>query len=253
MSQFSELYGDDLDRELGSADRTKLFTTARRKRAINQGQLKFVQKTECLVYEEAETLTDEQAEYDLNSVIASTAFMRFAGRQPYIRKEDANGNYTYLMGDDFTYVEIAELDRSDPGWRNASAGTPFRWYVRTASGGVKNIGLYPAPDIPSGETWILYIPYVVKPTALSADGDIPFDGEDSLEPYHQALVHYAAGELEKFRRNYQVSGAQFEAFQTYVDDFFGEMVPSGGEGVSFARNYFSEAQTRPARPPDPRR
>jgi hypothetical protein len=44
---FVTLYGLELDRELGSADRTVLFTTARRKAAINAAQLEWVKRTEC--------------------------------------------------------------------------------------------------------------------------------------------------------------------------------------------------------------
>ena len=48
---FLELYGTELDRELGTTDRTQRFTTARRKAAINAGQLEFVRRTECLTRE----------------------------------------------------------------------------------------------------------------------------------------------------------------------------------------------------------
>jgi hypothetical protein len=44
---FLQLYGDYLDIELGSADRTALFTTARRKDAVNRAQLEFAKQTEC--------------------------------------------------------------------------------------------------------------------------------------------------------------------------------------------------------------
>ena len=48
MTLFSSLYSARLDRELGTDDSTVLFTTARRKAAINEGQAEFADLTECL-------------------------------------------------------------------------------------------------------------------------------------------------------------------------------------------------------------
>jgi hypothetical protein len=253
MSDFSELYGTDLDRELGSADRTQLFTTVRRKSAVNQGQVEFVRLTECLVSEETEALVDETQEYDLLSIIASNKFMKFATRQPYIKKVvTATSATTYLTGESFKFKPIEDLDRDEEGWRGASSGTPMNWYLRDDGSSVY-LGLHPKPNIPSTETWTVIIPYVTYPTALSADADVPFGSRQNLRAYHQALVHYAAAQLEKLRRNYQVSSSQLEAFLAYVHEFIAGRKPSGGERVSFAHNYFAAASVRPARPEDPRR
>lgn len=67
MPQFSSLYGNRLDEELGTDDSTVLFTTARRKRAINRGADEFSKLTQCLVRRATFTVTGGTAEYDLNS------------------------------------------------------------------------------------------------------------------------------------------------------------------------------------------
>lgn len=253
MSAFSDLYGTDLDRELGSGDRTQLFLTAKRKAAVNQGQAEFVRLTECLVTEETEALVDETQEYNLLSIIASDKFMKFATRQPYIKKVvTATSATTYIMGKSFKYKPIEDLDRDEDGWRNASSGTPTNWYLRD-DGAAVYMGLHPKPNIPATETWTLIIPYVPYPTDLSADADVPFNSRQNLRVYHQALVHFAAAQLEKLRRNYQVSSSQLEAFLAYVHEFIAAREPNGEEAVSFSHNYFAAASIRPTRPEDPYR
>ena len=62
---FLELYGTELDRELGTVDRTQRFTTARRQAAINAAQVEFVKRTECLTRSVSISLVDGTREYDL--------------------------------------------------------------------------------------------------------------------------------------------------------------------------------------------
>jgi hypothetical protein len=49
MTLFSSLYGARLDEELGTDDTSDLFTTARRKSAINRGVREFAELTECFI------------------------------------------------------------------------------------------------------------------------------------------------------------------------------------------------------------
>lgn len=65
---FSDLYGNELDRELGTADRARLFTVARRKAAINAAQLEWAKRTESYQRRAEIVLTDDTQEYDLEAV-----------------------------------------------------------------------------------------------------------------------------------------------------------------------------------------
>jgi len=260
MAVFSDLYGELLDIELGTADRTQRFTTARRKAAINRGVQHFIRLTSCFVIEHSEALVDEQQEYDLGAVITSDKFFKLADQQPYIKQTTSGGVVTYIDGDSFVRRSVNWLDRHEPGWRNASSGTPQYWYVRETAENVY-FGLYPKPNEPSGDTHLLQIPYVAYPADMTADGSIPFAtteggaAKDYLRAYHQALVHYAAAELEKLRKNYQVAGAQFEAFIAYTEDYLASRRPTGGDQVSFSHSYLGRADNAfgMARAPDWRR
>lgn len=239
MSTFVELYGDLLDTELGSADRTELFTTVRRKAAINAGQAEFARLTGCLPVRGTIAVVDATAEYGLEA--AFTSFRELAQDPVELLTNDGTTD-TWFTGDDFVRRDIVWLDQHEPGWRTASAGTPMAYYVREGSGEVY-LGLYPAPDIPGGETWTLYVTYQAQPTDMSLDADVPYtlssNAKVSLAPWHIALVHFAASRLEKLRRNYAIEDRQRQLFASYVADYLSRKGRRpGGQRVSLARNYY---------------
>ena len=256
---FLELYGDALDLELGTEDRTERFTTVRRKAQINAAMLEWVRKTDSLVARYQLDLTDEIGEYDLESLINDDAFFRFVTEQPYLTQTDADGNVTYLEGENFPRVDVEMLDREQPGWRMASLGTPSAWYMRTLNNQTL-FGVAPPPDIISGHTWSVQIPYSARPVAMAADDDTPLRsrsagavGRPSMEPFHQALVHRAAAQLEKLRKNREGMIDQQQQFEQYVRDYQNSLAPTGGERVSYRSSYFAEAQRGRRSEPDPDR
>ena len=66
---FLTLYGTELDRELGTTDRTQRFTTARRKEAINAAQLRFLKRTGCVTKQTTIALVDGTQEYDVEATV----------------------------------------------------------------------------------------------------------------------------------------------------------------------------------------
>lgn len=236
--QFSELYGTELTRELGSADTTQLFTTARRKAAINAAQLEFVKRTECFTRETTVTLVDDTQEIDLEVTITDLGWISKQGVS--IRITDSSANVTYIEGDDLEVTTVGKLNTEEPGWRAVSASRPTKVYIRR-DGGRIYLGLHPKPDITVGDTWVAIVPYVIIPTDLSADADIPFTYSSnavlSFRPWHRALVHYAAYDLEKFRKDTTRSAAQLQLWEDELAKFEGKEKPKGGQSVRFSRNY----------------
>lgn len=253
MTAFSTLYGDLLDIELGSADRTQLFTTVRRKASINRAQQEFVRLTECFTKRGTISLSDATSEYDLDATL--TDFLWMAREGVEILHNDGSTD-TWIAGDDLVQRDIDWLNRHEPGWRTASAGTPMAWYLRS-SGGDTQLGFYPAPDIEIGHTWTAYCTYVADPPTLSDDADEPFEVSGDvlirLRPWHQALVHFAASELEGLRKDEARKDRQRQLFAAYVADYLQKQRKKGGSLLSFARNYWREASGYSDRPPDPRR
>jgi hypothetical protein len=244
---FLELYGDRLDHELGSADRTERFTLARRKAAVNLAQREFTRETDCFPRRSQIDLTTGISEYDLGVLVNDQAFFRFTDEQPFLKLTDANGNHTYLSGEDFQQIDVPLLDREEIGWRSASASSPSSWYFRS-DGRFTYFGLYPTPSFTAGASGLAFVPYSSFPATMVADTDEPFQTATggapkySLRAHHQALVHRAAAELEKLRRNNPQVREQLGFYSRFVRDYLEKKQPTGGTRISTARDYFRDAQ-----------
>lgn len=243
---FLELYGDALDTELASSDRTQLFTTARRKKEINNAMIDFVRLTHCTKRYGTIAISDGVSEYDIYATL--TDFRRLDGA-PSIKIVDGS-DIRYIQGrDDFPFWTPEELDRLQPGWRTASPGTPAAWYVRDADGQYL-LGMTPAPDVTGAEVWSWLVPYTAQPTAMSGDSDQPFTVNGNplvrLRDYHQALVHYAAGKLEALRKNETGTNRQMGLYAALVAQYLQEQREDSQSQITLAHNYYrsrSAAQT----------
>jgi hypothetical protein len=253
MTQFSSLYAARLDEELGTDDNSVLFTTARRKSAINKGMTEFAELTECLVRQSTVILTGGTAEYDLNSttVIASGDFVRLAKQQVEFRYVDASSNLTILTGDDLPRRDIDWLNRYTPGWQTSTVAssvmqTPTSYYERM-DGGSRYLGFAPVPSTGSSASMTAIVPYIARPVLMTSDTNEPFQVgavvRTDLRDYQQALVHFAAHQLEKLRRDDAASDRQLQKFLGYVTRFFQNTRIKGGLSLTMARNYFKTRAT----------
>lgn len=249
MPNFAALYSDAIDTELGSNDSQVLFTTARRKAAVNEGYRQFLDLTECVTKRCTVTVSSSAREFDLNSslVIPDEDFLRVADEGPVFVKYDTAG--TVLMtvaGDqDFPQREPQWLDAADNGWRSTNVGIPTGWYERK-DGGARYFGLDRPADVSTSESAELQIPYVPNPSSMTSDTDVPFtfDGltRRDLVPYHQALPHYAAHKLEKLRKDVEASDRQLQAFLGYVQRYIQATRPKGPRAVRTSKSYFRDSQ-----------
>lgn len=247
--QFSQLYADRLDEELGNSDSTQLFTDARRKFAVNEGVRQFADLTECYVKESTLSCSHAVGEYNLLSTVnvPDADLSRLSMQQPEFTFTDSNARVTVQSGENFRRVTVEELNEREPGWRNSTGGTPVCYYERM-QGGRRLLGLYPPPEIGSSETATVRLPYCAQPPTLTSDTDVPFTSSQGtrtdLVPYHMAFVHYGAHQLEKLRVQPEESGQQLQLFASYVQRFLAAMRPKGGTAVKSARNYFTESRRR---------
>lgn len=251
MPQFSQLYGDDLTTELGTNDTSVLFTDARRKHALNQGYRQFADLTECFQKRSTITVSSSAQEFNLNSsatLAGSSGFLRIAGEGPVYITTDTAGNQQILAGEDFPQRAIPYLDSADPGWRSTQTpGTPSGWYLRD-NGGSQFFGLDCPADVSTSETAELLIPFVANPSSMTSDTAIPFavstNYRNDLYPYHQGLVHYAAHQMEKLRRDDERADRQMKLFLGYVERYVMQHRKKGANGVRTARSYFKDALRR---------
>jgi hypothetical protein len=244
MTQFSSLYTARLDRELGTDDSTELFTTARRKAAVNEGIQEFAKLTDCFQRRSTVAITGGTAEYDLNStdVIAGGDFARFSKEQVEFRYTDAAGDVTVLAGDDLVRRDVEWLNRYEVGWQDDTTASsvqqlPVAYYERFDNGS-RLLGFYPKPCTGSSASAVAIVPYIAQPPVLTSDTSEPFSGRLDLRPYHQGLVHFAAYQLEKLRRDDNASDRQLQRFIGYVQQYLQDMRRRGGSALTFAKSYF---------------
>lgn len=237
---FLDLYGTRVDEALGTADRTGLFTTALRKAAVNEAQIWFLTETACLSKTKAIALVQAQGEYDLEEVIDDETFLFIDPAQgPRIEMTDANGNTTVLSGEQsFPRRTVLWLNEYRSGWQADAAGMPDCWYERE-EGAESLIGLTPSPDIPSGQTWVLQLPYVYSPALLVNDDDEPFtvDGvtKRSIAPWHDALGFRAAARLELLRKGLDRSQIMQALAQQRVDEYLARTTVVGPQRLMLPR------------------
>lgn len=248
MTQFSSLYTARLDEELGTDDSTILFTTARRKAAVNMGVREFAELTECFQRESTVALTGGTAEYDLNSsgVIPGEDFVRLSQQQVEFRYTDASSIVTVLAGDDLPRRDIEWLNRYTPDWQTSTVASsvmqlPEFHYERVAAGS-RYLGFSPVLSTGSSASAVAIVPYIARPPLMTSDTSEPFQISGNvrrdLRDYHQAAVHFAAHQLEKLRRDDQASDRQLQKFLGYVTRWFQNNRVKGGLSVTMARNYF---------------
>src|SRR5688572_11877830 len=253
MPIFEELWDSRLDVELNS-DSTVLFTKARRQTAVNDAQAEFADLTECLIRQSSVTCSCNVTEYQLLSsgvLGGSTDYVRLAPQGVEYLHTDSNGRITHAAGpDDFPERPLHWRHRADPHWRESTTPTlvPTGYYIRP-DGGNLYLGLNEPPKIGSSEAAEILVPYVARPAAMVSTGAEPFTVNSSvrtdLRTYHQALPHFAAYRLLPLQGKIQEAQAQLQIFLSYVTRYQQTQRPRGGQTVSFARNYFRDARSRP--------
>jgi hypothetical protein len=254
---FSDIYGTEIDTELGTEDRTQRFTTLLRKRYANEGQRVFNERTGCFVKRVAIALVDATQEYDLESasVISAADYLRPSKTSATLKKVDAATNTSYAEGPELTFIEEESLNQTRPNWRAESPGTPEHWTFREDTG-AQYLVLIPAPDVPAGDTWTLLWPYVAQPADMTDDSHEPWGNASprtTLRPYHRACVHYATAQLEKLRKDWQAVERQMKLFAGQIAAYHDDMAKGrrpNGQTLRIAHDY--RRRFRGARPRDPR-
>lgn len=243
---FAELYGEALHHELGSSDVSELFTTARRKVAINRAQREFARLTQCFSADLVQPVTDGLAVYDLD-VLSNNLFVNFKAQPVRLRRTTTASGA--VSEDRLTRHDEPWLDAQNIGWRNSPQSGVADTYAFIVDGGTNQIALSLRPQVPTTETWELVVPVVLNPPDMANDGDVPFTWPSgspltpnpnmALEPYHWALAHFAASQLERLRKDTQAVEGQLSMFGAYIQDYKATRRPRGGDvRARQARDYY---------------
>jgi hypothetical protein len=238
--QFNELYGPALDHELGSYDTTQLFTTLRRKNAINRAHKEFARLAKISLSREVIIpVTTGTAQYDLDA--ASVQRFVMFGRAPLRLRHNtvATGARTV---ESLIVRSTAYLDEVAPGWRDTTSSGAPQYIAHDPLNGVNYLRFSPTPSIPASETWELVVPIQANAADMTNDTDVPFDGRPDVEPYHWALAHFAAGILERLRKDPEAEQVQVQKFGAYLEDWNAKSTrpPGAHKRVFMQRDYLGE-------------
>jgi len=240
--EFADLYGTELDRRLGSDDQANLFTTVRRKAAINAAQEWFILKTGCLWKTGLIVLRNGIGEYDLEVELPDEEYIGLAAQLPDIQIVPATGPTRYVAGEDFARRTEDWLDQDDPSWRTADDGTPTNWYEKSEAA-QSLFGVTPAPLITVGDVWTLRVRHIVQADEMTADDDEPFtlDGTTkfSMRPFQDALGDYAAYQLEQLRKDMERSATFLGLAERRAKDYTDAQRTPGGGVIQTQKRYFN--------------
>lgn len=153
---------------------------------INDGQLEVVRKTGCLQGTTYYTTYTSTREYTL-----PTDFLSLARVSYYIR--GSTNAYKRLLN-----YTLFSLDREDANWQTVVSSQPLKNYLWA-----NKVGLQPPASSEYAGTNYLRIDYIIKPTTLANDSDIPFNGVQYLYPYHKIITLYAVWQCLKDDNNPQ--------------------------------------------------
>ena len=91
-------------------------------------------------------------------------------------------------------------------------------------------------------SWDLVVPIQANAADMQNDGDQPFDGRADVEPFHWAIAHFAAGILERLRKDPDAEKTQIAKFGAYLEDWNAKSTrpPGAHKRVLAQRDYLGE-------------
>ena len=235
---FLDLYGEAVSHELGSEDVAQLFTTQRRKNAVNRAAKEFQRLTHLVLSREVSVpLVTGTARYDLDAA-TTDRFISF-NRTPMRLERTRAG---VVSATEVPQKTPAWLDVHQEGWRDlGNKGAP-QYVALDGVNGVNWLQVTPNVQVDGAETWALVVPFNANAGNMGSDTDEPFDGRPDVEPFHWALAHFAAAILERLRKDADAEKTQIAKFGAYVEDWNASRKPRGQRRqVSFQRNYYGES------------
>lgn len=243
-----ELDTEALTIELGADDASALFTTVQRISALNLAQNEFARETRCLSFA---TLYGPLTTWFLDLDLL------FGDRTGHLTPTVAwLRTYTLATGvERDTRLEVRAplwFDRHVPGWRVRavpdSPGTPRVWTFlgQSVGSGSGVIAVWPPPAPPATELWYLLLQCAAQPLPMTSGAHEPFRNvlTDTaaaawLRPYHWALAHRAAAELEHLRKDTVAIQRQMAQYDGYKQQFTAAQRHRGGRQiVTGYREYF---------------
>ena len=150
-------------------------------RELNLAAIQVAYDTLCIPHKTSVSLTENDADYDLNSLITN-----------FLRLDEKGG---VLFYDGTTYNKLGftspdELDENEVDWRSTDAGLPEKCFMEGAS-----LNVWPKPNDDYENGLLIYCGLL--PTEMSGDSSDPFNDMTHLKPIHPLVVLWEGCEFKK--------------------------------------------------------
>lgn len=169
---------------------------------INEAQRQVVSQTWCLSNRTSQAITVNTTYYNLPTDLMAITHVEFKDVNNHTR-ELTEVSERATQQDNFDYERIT--------------GTPMTYFVRGSTSSASyqmQICFLPIASSSTAAGTAL-IDYVNQATDLSADTDVPFDGQRELYPYHYTIV-YLASSMAKAVRSDPSAAMDLQLAQAYV-------------------------------------
>ncbi len=160
-------------------------------------------------------------------VEASTSYVLTAGTTFYSLPSDfiaaKRAIFTLNSGSKIQLREDSEKGVVDgsPDFERSSAGAPIRYFVRQSKSGGTALQISYLPVPTSASTGTIRVDYVVQPTDLSSDSDVPFEGQLHLLPYHQALSYGVTMRIKLWKGEVEEAQAYAQLYDRMIQAMVG--------------------------------
>jgi len=153
------------------------WTAAQIQERIQEAQETFVEDTHCLISTTPLTVVSGTRTYTLTSTYVLDIIRVSMSPYGVLRRV---GEY--------------DLDQMYPGQDYSLVTGQPQYYFYDATGTTNLLTLFPIPTAAyNGLT--LSVQYIVEPTAMSSDSDLPFNSQVALNPYISAIAYNTAAQL----------------------------------------------------------
>ena len=171
---------------------------------INDAQREIVSLTWCIQTSTSYVLTAATTYYavptDFIAVVPGKALFLDNGGQQYQLQEFSE----------------AKVYQTDPDFEQTSSGPPTYYFTRFPgdTDDSLEIAYLPVPTATSTGTVTLF--YYNRPTDLSSDSDVPFEGFTHLYPYHYGIVYHVVARIKALEQKMEQSTYWMKEFERVV-------------------------------------
>jgi len=110
-------------------------------------------------------------------------------------------------------TSLDQLDADSKGWLAATGATPQKYYLYRST--YTLMGFHPKPTSPTVTSVVVY--YIKQPVEITATTETPWNGWNTLTPYHSALVYYVTYRAFRALEENDLANMYYQEWATSIE------------------------------------